>query len=364
VDRTTILQPRTAARTIWLGVALGMASILAIVLLLEMPADAAPTAPLAPQPSPETSQAPATPTTTLLVGTNAEFWPMEYISGTQIVGHDIDLMNAIAAEISATVVYTNVPWDDLFAGLIAGEYDLIISTVSIVPGRQEWFDFTLPYVAFSVEGWEGYDNIGIGVQQGDTVLRHQLNETLWQLRNDGALGAIVANIAADVPEWQPRLPDWPYIHPDVGGAVVYTDTEGCSTIIQVPGGALTETILLAYTPVHTATAPSGLSFADRAFDLDVYRDGMYLSSSLSLSVPATVTIHYNYTDVVGLDETSLLLESWNEPTSTWEDAACGPYDRHPDEDWLSVPICHLSRFALFGETGYTIYLPLVVRNTP
>lgn len=364
MDRTTIIQPRTEARPVWLGVALGLAAILAIVLLLEMPADAASAAPLGPQPSSATSQAQMTPTATLLVGTSPDYWPMEYFSGTQIVGHDIDLMNAIAAEISVTVVYTNVPWGILFQGLIAGEYDLIISAVSIVPARQQLFDFTLPYAAFITEDPQVDDIVGIGVQQGDTVLRRQMNEALWQLRNDGTLETIIANIAADVPESQPHLPDWPYVQPDVGGTVVYTDTEGCSTIIQVPGDALTDTILLAYTPMHTATAPSGFSFADRAFDLDVYKDGAHLSSSLSLSVPATVTIHYNYTDVVGLDETSLLLEFWNEPMSAWEDAACGPYDRHPDEDWLSVPICHLSRFALFGETRYTIYLPLVVRNTP
>jgi hypothetical protein len=343
---------------------MGLAAILAILLLLEIPADAASAIPLAPRPSTETNQAQTTPTATLLVGTNAEFWPMEYISGTQIVGHDIDLMNAIAAEISVTVVYTNVPWGDLFQGLIAGEYDLIISTVSVIPAREELFDFTLPYVAFGSEGGGADDIVAIGVQENDTVHRRQMNEALWQLRNDGTLGTIIANIAADVPEWQPHLPDWPYIQPDVGGTVVYTDTEQCSTIIQVPGDALTDTTLLVYTPVNTATAPAGYAFADRAFDLDVYRDGAYLSSSLSLSVPATVTIHYNYTDVVGLDETSLLLEYWNEPTSAWEDAACGPYDRHPDEDWLSVPICHLSRFALFEQAGYTIYLPLVMRNTP
>ena len=42
-------------------------------------------------------------------------------------------------------------------------------------------------------------------------------------------------------------------------------------------------------------------------------------------------------------------------------AACGDYDRHPDENWLAAPICHLSRFALFGK--YTVYLPLVLRNS-
>ena len=49
-------------------------------------------------------------------------------------------------------------------------------------------------------------------------------------------------------------------------------------------------------------------------------------------------------------------------TSAWEDAACGAYDRHPDKNWLAVPICHLSQFALFGERDYLIYLPLVLRN--
>ncbi len=51
--------------------------------------------------------------------------------------------------------------------------------------------------------------------------------------------------------------------------------------------------------------------------------------------------------------------------SEWEDAACGPYDRNLAENWLSVPICHLSQFGVFGKTTASkIYLPLVLRNSP
>jgi ABC-type amino acid transport substrate-binding protein len=153
-----------------------------------------------------TAELQTTSTITLLIATDAEYWPMEYISGTEIVGHDIDLMNAIGAEIGVTVIYTNVAWSGIIDGLIAGEYDAIISTLTVTPEREEMIDFTLPYVTLGDGG-----NIAIAVQKGDDTLRHQINEALRQLRADGTLQSIIAAIAADKPEWQPRLPDWPYV---------------------------------------------------------------------------------------------------------------------------------------------------------
>ena len=145
---------------------------------------------------------------------------------------------------------------------------------------------------------------------------------------------------------------------DTGSTLVYTDTQGSPTVIQVPAGAVTETTTLVYTPVETATTLSGFAFAGHAFDLDAYRNGVLLSG-FTFSTAVTITIHYTDTDVAGMDESSLVLEHWN--GSAWVDAACGLYDRHPDENWLSVPICHLSQFALFGEQRQ-VYLPLILRN--
>lgn len=362
-----ITQSRLSAmvRMVWLVATLGLAGLVATALLFgTREVMAARTALPATQPPVGTVLAPTVPTTTLLVGTSPDYWPMEYLSGTQIVGHDIDLMNAVAVEMNVNVVYTSVPWHQIFSGVIAGEHDAVISSVSVTPAREELVDFTLPYLASSTEDSAVDDNVAIVVQKGNRRLRRQINEALWRLRNDGTLAAIIADIAIDVPEGHPHLPDWPNIAPGAGNTLVYTDTRQGITIIQVPSKAVSETILLAYTPVNTATPPSGLSFADRAFDLDVYRNGTFLSSGIGLSVPATITIHYTETDVIRLDEESLVLGRWGEATSAWEDAACGPYGRHPDENWLAVPVCHLSRFALFGETEHSVYLPLVLRNAP
>jgi hypothetical protein len=65
--------------------------------------------------------------------------------------------------------------------------------------------------------------------------------------------------------------------------------------------------------------------------------------------------------VAGLDETTLVLDYWNESTSEWEDAACGLYDRNPDANRLALPVCHLSQFGLFGKP-YQEFLPLVSRE--
>ena len=76
--------------------------------------------------------------------------------------------------------------------------------------------------------------------------------------------------------------------------------------------------------------------------------------------PLSWVIPDTHTEVAGLDEGSLVLERRDETTDAAQDAACGPYDRHPDEHWLAVPVRHLSRFALFGR--YSVFLPLVLRN--
>jgi hypothetical protein len=62
-----------------------------------------------------------------------------------------------------------------------------------------------------------------------------------------------------------------------------------------------------------------------------------------------------------LDENTLQLLFWKVSTGNWIDAACGDYDRHPEDNWLAVPICHLSQFALIGEIA-PIYLPIISSN--
>jgi hypothetical protein len=151
------------------------------------------------------------------------------------------------------------------------------------------------------------------------------------------------------------------IDPATGGSLVYIDTQGLTTTIQIPAGAVTKTITLIYTVVDTIAKPTGFIFAGHAFDLTVYKDGVLLPGFTFLQ-PMTITIYYSDADIAGLEENSLKLYYLD--NGIWKDVAqtCTPpstYGRHPGENWFSIPICHLSRFALLGKEFNLVYLPQV-----
>src|SRR5699024_3981478 len=82
----------------------------------------------------------------LIAGTEATYAPMEYIdSSGEIVGIDIDVVNAIAEEIGAEVEFENIGWDPLFPAVKNGEVDFGVSSITITEKRQEEYDFTDPY---------------------------------------------------------------------------------------------------------------------------------------------------------------------------------------------------------------------------
>jgi polar amino acid transport system substrate-binding protein len=84
---------------------------------------------------------------TIVVATDATWPPMEFVNADkEIVGFDIDLMKAIAEEAGFNVEFKNTAWDGIFAGLGAGKYDAVISSVTITVERQETMDFSQPYI--------------------------------------------------------------------------------------------------------------------------------------------------------------------------------------------------------------------------
>jgi polar amino acid transport system substrate-binding protein len=84
----------------------------------------------------------------IVVASDATWPPMEMVDEKtkDFVGFDIDLMKAIAQEGGFQVEFRNVAWDGIFAGLSAGEYDAVISSVTITEERKKEFDFSNPYI--------------------------------------------------------------------------------------------------------------------------------------------------------------------------------------------------------------------------
>ncbi len=83
-----------------------------------------------------------------VIATDATWPPMEYVDENKnIVGFDIDLLNAAAKEADFEVEFVNTAWDGIFAGLKAGKYDAVCSSVTITDERKKSMDFTNPYVS-------------------------------------------------------------------------------------------------------------------------------------------------------------------------------------------------------------------------
>ncbi len=115
----------------------------------------------------------------VVVATDATWPPMEYVDeNKEIVGFDIDLMKAIAEEAGFEVEFKNVAWDGIFAGLAAGEYDAVISSVTITDERKEKYDFSDPYINAgqivvvgadsSITGPDGLAGYTVGAQLSTT----------------------------------------------------------------------------------------------------------------------------------------------------------------------------------------------------
>jgi len=82
------------------------------------------------------------------VATDATWPPMEMVDANkQIVGYDIDFLNAVAKEAGVKVEFKNTAWDGIFAGLDSGQYDAIISSVTITDERKAKYDFTDAYTS-------------------------------------------------------------------------------------------------------------------------------------------------------------------------------------------------------------------------
>jgi ABC-type amino acid transport substrate-binding protein len=120
-------------------------------------------------------------TATVVVGTNAEYPPFESVDDDDnIIGFDIDLMNAIAADAGLEIEYVNTRWDGIFVALAEGEFDAVISAATITEEREEIVDFSDPYfnagqsiavsadLAEEVSGPEDLAGLRIGVQLGTT----------------------------------------------------------------------------------------------------------------------------------------------------------------------------------------------------
>jgi polar amino acid transport system substrate-binding protein len=83
---------------------------------------------------------------TIVFASDCTWPPMEMVDAKkQCVGFGPDLVMAIAKAAGFEAKIENTAWDGIFAGLEAGKYQAISSSVSITDERKQKYDFSEPY---------------------------------------------------------------------------------------------------------------------------------------------------------------------------------------------------------------------------
>jgi polar amino acid transport system substrate-binding protein len=82
---------------------------------------------------------------TIKIAANVGNVPWEFEDGGELVGFEVDLINAIAENLNYDLEFINTPFTGLFPGLLGGKFDVVISSITIKPDRVEKMDFTQPY---------------------------------------------------------------------------------------------------------------------------------------------------------------------------------------------------------------------------
>ena len=126
-----------------------------------------------------------------IVGTEAMYAPMEYMDEKgNIVGLDIDIVNAIAEAAGFEVEFKNYGWDPLFHALDGKLIDFAVSSITITEDREVDYDFSEPYFIANqlilvpedsdVTSFEDLKDKRVSVQlgtTGDLVTRKLLGKT-------------------------------------------------------------------------------------------------------------------------------------------------------------------------------------------
>lgn len=81
----------------------------------------------------------------LYVGTNAEFYPFEYLEDGKIVGFDAELIEAIGKKLNKEIVWKNMAFDGLLPALQSKKIDVIIAGMTATPERKKFVNFSDPY---------------------------------------------------------------------------------------------------------------------------------------------------------------------------------------------------------------------------
>lgn len=138
----------------------------------------------------------------LVVVTEDDFPPFEYIQDGKPVGYDNELIEKLRKFLPFEIKQEIIPWTGLLAGVSTGKYDIAITAAIITKERQQSLDFSMPIAAVTdyylkrkdddkIKSIKDLSGRPLGIQAGSALLQHlpQLRAKLESM--GGHLGEVV-----------------------------------------------------------------------------------------------------------------------------------------------------------------------------
>jgi polar amino acid transport system substrate-binding protein len=86
----------------------------------------------------------------LVLGTEMQYAPFEFLDNNTPTGYSIDLFSLVAADLGVKTRYLDLPFASVIPGLEAKKFDLVEATTTIAKARLERYHFTLPIAVATV----------------------------------------------------------------------------------------------------------------------------------------------------------------------------------------------------------------------
>ncbi|MGP1256370.1 MAG: transporter substrate-binding domain-containing protein [Kiloniellales bacterium] len=98
---------------------------------------------------------------TMTVATEAAFKPFEYVEDGKIIGFGSDLLAEFAQDLGVEVEQLDLPFQGILAGLAAGQYDLVATSVAPNAERAQSYAFSRPFATI--------ENVVVTLAENETV---------------------------------------------------------------------------------------------------------------------------------------------------------------------------------------------------
>jgi len=132
------------------------------------------------------------------IGSDTTYPPFETVNEQtkKIEGFDPDLMDEICKRANCKAKFTTTAWDGIFVALAQGQFDAVVSGVTITEERQKTIDFGEPYLRFgqvvlvrsdetAITGVDALTGKKVAVQTGTTN-----DEKASALQKEGKVGDV------------------------------------------------------------------------------------------------------------------------------------------------------------------------------